>query len=211
MANASRREQILEAAMELFSGKGYHATSMRDIAERLGIQAGSLYVHISGKEELLYDIVDRAAEQFLEAARQAEEAARARGAGAEERLRTAVRAHLEVMAANLDTATVFFHEWKFLDPQRRAQIKAKRDAYESVFRRIVADGVAEGAFRPVDVRLAALAVLSLCNWFYQWYSPQGPLSASEIADRFVDLLLGGLRASPAAVADGKPAREAVRR
>lgn len=194
MANGERREQILRAAMERFSEKGYHATSMRDIADLLGIRAGSLYVHIAGKEDLLYEIVDRAAQQFLEAVDGAERRSAARDAGPEERLRRAIGAHLDVMAQNLDTATVFFHEWKFLDPERRARVRAKRDAYEGVFRRIVADGVAGGDFRDVDVRIAGLALMSLCNWFYQWYSPQGPLSAAAVGDAFADLLLAGLRA-----------------
>lgn len=191
-----RRDEILAAAMELFSDKGYHSTSMRDIADRLGLQAGSLYVHIRSKEEVLFEIVDRAADRFAEAIERARAEAEARGADPEAALRLAVRNHLQVVSDNLDTATVFFHEWKFLDPDRRALILAKRDAYEAAFRDLIAQGIDAGVFRPVDPRLAGLAVLSMCNWFYQWYSPAGPLSAHEIADRFVDLLLGGLRADP---------------
>lgn len=184
----SRREQILHTARQLFSDRGYHATSMRDIAEALGIQAGSLYVHIRSKEDVLFEIVDRCADQFLRALAPVLESPRP----APERLREALRAHLQVMARNLETATVFFHEWKFLDPERRQAVIRKRDEYEAGFRRIIAEGVAAGAFRPVDVRLAACAVLSMANWFYHWYSPAGPLSAEEIADRFADMILWGL-------------------
>lgn len=191
MAVANRREQILSTAVHLFSEKGYHATSMRDIAEALGLQAGSLYVHIQGKEELLYEIVDRGAEQFLAAVTPIAESDRPAPA----RLREAMRAHLRVMARNLDTAIVFFHEWKFLDADRRSRILAKRDRYERLFRAIIEDGVREGSFRPVDVRMAALAVLSMVNWFYHWYSPEGPLTADEVADRFADLVLRGLEAA----------------
>ncbi|HEX6988431.1 MAG TPA: TetR/AcrR family transcriptional regulator [Bacillota bacterium] len=193
-AGTNRRRQIVAAAMELFSDKGYHSASMRDIAERLGLQAGSLYVHIRSKEDVLFEIVDHAADRFADAVRSAQDQARAQGAGPDETLRLAVRNHLQVVAENLGTATVFFHEWKFLDPDRRARILAKRDAYEAAFRDIIAAGVGAGVFRPVDPRIAGLAVMSMCNWFYQWYSPAGPLSAHEIADRFVDLLLAGLRA-----------------
>lgn len=190
MAVASRREQILATAVQLFSARGYHATSMRDIAEALGLQAGSLYVHIEGKEELLFEIVDRGADQFLAAVAPVAAAPRP----APERLREAMRAHLRVMARHLDTATVFFHEWRFLDAGRRQRILAKRDRYEQLFRAIVADGVREGSLRPVDVPMAARAVLSMVNWFYHWYRPEGPLSADEVADRFADLVLHGLQA-----------------
>jgi len=192
-AGQNRRSDIVAAAMALFSEKGYHSTSMRDIADRLGLQAGSLYVHIRSKEDVLFEIVDEAADRFAAALEQARAEAAARRGGPEAALRLAVRNHLQVVADHLDTATVFFHEWKFLDPDRRARILAKRDAYEAAFRDLVAGGIEAGAFRPVDPRLAALAVLSLCNWFYQWYSPAGRLSAGEVADRFVDLLLDGLR------------------
>lgn len=190
MAVINRREQILTAAMRLFSEKGYHATSMRDIAEALGLQAGSLYVHIDSKEEVLFEIVDRAADQFIGTIAPVAAADRP----AAERLREALRAHLQVMARNLDTATVFFHEWKFLEGHHRAQIVAKRDQYEQHFRRIVADGIESGEFRPVDVRLAALALLSMANWFYHWFSPDGPLNATDVADGFADLILEGLKA-----------------
>lgn len=189
MSAPSRREQILATASQLFRDRGYHATSMRDIAEVLGLQAGSLYVHISSKEEVLFEIVDRGAQRFLDAVAPIAHAP----LPAPRRLREAMRVHLQVMARHLDMATVFFHEWRFLDGERRQRILAKRDRYEELFRRIVADGVAEGAFRPVDVKLAARAVLSIVNWFYHWYRPDGPLSAEEIADRFADLVLAGLQ------------------
>ena len=195
-----RRSEIVAAARELFSEKGYHSASMRDIAERLGLQAGTLYVHIRSKEDVLFEIVDQAADRFLEAVRQARAEAESRGASPEEALRLAMRSHLRVVAENLDTATVFFHEWKFLDDDRRALILAKRDAYESAIRDLIIQGIESGVFRPVDPRLAGLAVLSLSNWFYQWYSPAGPQSAEDIADAFADLLLAGLLGGPQAAA-----------
>src|SRR5690606_38672840 len=108
-------EAILKAAVELFSEKGYHATSMRDIAQRLGMQAGSLYAHIKSKDDLLFTILERAADQFMNAVRQALRSAEAQRLGAADRLRLAMRAHFAVMADNLATATVFFHELKAVD------------------------------------------------------------------------------------------------
>ncbi|PZN10119.1 MAG: TetR/AcrR family transcriptional regulator [Bacillota bacterium] len=189
--SSSRREEILAVAGQLFRQKGYHATSMQDIAERLRLQRGSLYAHIDSKEELLFEIADRAAERFLAAIEEAERAGRT----AAEKLRLAMRAHMAVLAGYRDTATVFLHEWRFLRDDLRHRILEKRDRYEQHWRRIIAEGVAGGEFRPVDDRFGALLALSAVNWAYQWYSPAGSLSPEQVADRFADLILEGLRAS----------------
>ena len=190
--STARREEILAVAGELFRQKGYHATSMQDIADRLQLQRGSLYAHIDSKEELLFEIVDRAAERFLAGIEQAWRA----GGSATERLRLALQAHMTVIAEHRDTATVFFHEWRFLRDDLRRQIQAKRDRYEARWRELIADGIARGEFRPVDPRFAALLALSAVNWSYHWYSPAGPLSPAAVADRFAELILDGLRLRP---------------
>ncbi|MBX5476563.1 MAG: TetR family transcriptional regulator [Clostridia bacterium] len=189
-ATRDRRADVVSAARRLFSRKGYHATSMQDLGEALGVQRGSLYAHIDSKEELLYEIVREGADAFLEALRPVVE----RPAPAAEKLRAAYRAHVGVIARRLDAATVFFHEWRFLGPERRADVLARRDAYEGLWRRIVEEGVASGEFRPVDAKLAAIWLLSSANWLYQWYRPDGPSSAEEIADQFATLALNGLGA-----------------
>jgi AcrR family transcriptional regulator len=121
-AGIARREQILEQAARLFSRRGYHATSMRDIGEATGMLAGSLYAHIASKEELLYEIVMQAAEQFLGGL----ETVRSSDLGPEEKLRRAIRAHIEVVAGNVDEARVFHHEWKALTGNRLAEARRLR-------------------------------------------------------------------------------------
>ncbi|WP_243123639.1 TetR/AcrR family transcriptional regulator [Thermaerobacter sp. FW80] len=193
--STARREEILTVAGELFRQKGYHATSMQDIADRLQLQRGSLYAHIDSKEELLFEIVDRAADRFLEGI----ERAWREGRTARERLRRALAAHMSVIADHRDTASVFFHEWRFLRDDLRRRIQVKRDRYEARWRELIADGVRRGEFRAVDPRFAALLALSAVNWAYQWYSPEGPLSPAEVAEAFADLILQGLegRGAPA--------------
>ena len=178
-----RKEQILEEAARLFGRRGYHATSMRDIGEATGMLAGSLYAHISSKEDLLFEIVLQAANQFLDRL----EAIRAVDLGPEERLRRAMRAHVGVVADNLDEAWVFHHEWKALTGERRNGVRRLRRRYEQLWDEIVRD--LPGA---ADPRFARLLVLSAANWTYTWYRPEGPLSPDEVADRFSDLLLAGL-------------------
>ena len=184
-----RRAHILKVANRLFSQKGYHSTSMRDLAAALGLTQGSLYNHFASKEELLFAIIDHVSDEFLAALEPIAQSE----ASPIEKLRAAVRVHLQVIAENLETATVFLNEWKFLSPDYKERIKAKRDRYEALFRAIIAQGVEQGELRSVDIKFATMLTLSALNWFYQWYSPKGPLTAEEIADRYVDLLLGGLR------------------
>lgn len=183
-----RKENVLEAAVTLFSRKGYHGTTVRDIAEESGMLSGSLYAHISSKEDLLFAIVDKAAGEFLAAI----EAVASDPGSAAHKLRAAMVAHLRVVAQSLDAATIFLHEWKALSPDRRAIIAQKRRAYERGLARIIREGVASGEFRPVDEKFARLLILSAVNWLYAWYDPAGPLSPEQVADRFAELLLSGL-------------------
>jgi AcrR family transcriptional regulator len=183
-----RKEQIYSTARSLFSERGYPATTVRDIAREMNMQAGSLYAHIDSKEDVLWEIVSRAAEQFLCAV----EPIALSGERPADKFREMVRAHVSVLADNLDDATVFLHEWKFLGSGRREAIAEMRNRYENLYRHIVEEGVLTGDFAPADPKMAALLVLSAVNWMPQWYSPSGPLSPREVADAFVELILKGL-------------------
>jgi AcrR family transcriptional regulator len=183
-----RKEQIYSTARSLFSERGYHATTVRDIARELNMQGGSLYAHIVSKEDVLWELVNRAAGQFLRAV----EPVAASGSAPADKLREMVRAHLRLVAANLGDATVFLHEWKFLGDERRATVAALRDRYENLYRGVIEEGIRSGEFAHADPKMAAMLVLSSVNWVPQWYNPSGPLSPEEVADRFVELILRGL-------------------
>jgi AcrR family transcriptional regulator len=189
MDYSPRKEQIVQTAGAMFSRQGYHATTMRDIARELNMQGGSLYAHIESKEDVLWEIVERAAGEFLAAVRPLADLP----LPAEVRLRRMLAAHVGVVARNLDNATVFFHEWRFLSAGRRAQIAAQRDAYEALFRRVIQEGIAAGEFPGADARLGALLALSAGNWLYQWFRPDGPLSAEAVAGQMADMIVAGLR------------------
>jgi AcrR family transcriptional regulator len=184
----TRQTQITATAERLFRQKGYLATTMREIAGSLGVRGASLYSHIDGKEELLWAIAWRAAGEFFAAL----EPVAASGEAPETKLRRAVVAHVGVVARNLDAAAVYFHEWRHLGPRRRAQFARRRDEYEALFRSILRSGVQAGVLAPVDEKFAALLVLSALNWTYQWYKPDGPLTAEEVGNLIADMLLHGL-------------------
>lgn len=184
----NRKQQIYSTARSLFSERGYPATTVRDIAREMNMQAGSLYAHIDSKEDVLWEIVDRAAGQFLEAV----EPIALSNIPPAEKLRRMVRAHVQVVADNLEDATIFLHEWKFLGEERRELVAARRNQYERLYRYVIDEGISTNDFGPADPKIAALLVLSAVNWLPQWYNPAGPLSPSQIADSFIELILRGL-------------------
>jgi len=188
MVETPRRQQIEDAASTLFRERGYAATSVRDIAQALNLQGGSLYAHMASKEDVLWSIVNRAADRF-----NTEVAPLAAATQPPSRLRAMIRAHVSVVTSAQKDASVFLDEWRFLSAERRAQIAARRDAYEALFRNAIADGIQVGVFDAVDVRITATAILSALNGIASWYRAGGPLSADEIADSYAELFLKALR------------------
>ena len=186
----SRRQQIEEAAGSLFRERGYRATTVREIGRALDIQGPSLYAHVASKEDVLWSIVTRAAERFEAAADSAE--SKASAAGPAERLRALVRAHVGVVTENVEHASAFVYEWKFLSPERRAEVRQRRDRYEERFRSLIADGVKSRAFGRVDPAVAATYILTALNGIPIWYRPEGRLSPDRIADEFAALAVRSL-------------------
>lgn len=185
----SRKQQILNTASRLFREKGYSATTMRDIASVMHIEAASLYHHIRSKEELLETICFEMAEKFITALKEVNDIY----FDAEQRMRMAITFHVQIMAGNIDQSAVFLNEWRSLVPEKLEEFKKLRNQYESEFRIIVSDGKKEDIFDDVDEKLAALTILSAVNWIYQWYNPSGKMSPGEIADQIANLLLSGIR------------------
>jgi AcrR family transcriptional regulator len=183
-----RESELLAAATRLFRRRGYHATSMQDLAEALGMNRGSLYHYIASKDDLLWSILDRTFDLLDERVVTLLEASDP----PLERLRRAIHAHLRVAADHADELSLIQIELRSLAPERRARLIERRDAYEAAWRRTLAAAVDAGAVRPVDVRLAGIGILSVCNWFTQWYRPDGDLDVDQIADVFAALFLEGL-------------------
>lgn len=190
MVELTRRQAIEDVASDLFRERGYAGTSIRDIARALSVQGASLYAHVTSKEDVLWAIVERAASRFEAAADLAERDADARRPGdPAEAIAALVRAHVEVLAADVDEAGVFVNEWRALGQEHRAAILARRDAYEARFRRRIEDGIAVGAFAMTDPAIASTTLLAALNGIAAWYDPEGRLPAGRIADHLVDLTL----------------------
>jgi TetR/AcrR family transcriptional regulator, cholesterol catabolism regulator len=190
---SARREELTRTAARLFAERGYHGTSLADIAGALGMQKASLYHHIASKEDLLWEVARRGADAFHAALDAVPE-----DAPATEKIRLALRGHLRVVAEQLDAATVFTREWRALGGDRRAEFIAERRRYEHRVRELFQEGVDGGELRTdLDVATAALLFLSAANWAYTWLRPGADTDA--LADRFFAVLLDGMRgyATPA--------------
>jgi len=184
-------EQIAQEAVRLFAEKTYPVIGMRDIADAVGLLPGSLYVHISSKEDLLLRIVEKGIQNYVDAISAAADS----DDPAPERLRAAFLAHFEVLTRSREQTRVAFFQWTYLSPEKQGRVIALRQQYEDLFVGIVRDGVRTGAFKPLrSPRLTVLAFIGMLNNATEWFSPTGPLSAKEIADELADTLLGGIQA-----------------
>jgi TetR/AcrR family transcriptional regulator, cholesterol catabolism regulator len=183
----SRKEELSRQAARLFAEKGYHGTSIGDLADSMGVQKGSLYAHIEGKEDLLYQTMRGGAAAFHGALDSVPDVA-----PPAEKVRLALRAHLRVVSEQLDVATVFVQEWKYLEGERLEEIVSERRRYEERIRELFREGRDLGELRAdLDVNAATLAFLSAANWAYTWLAPGADTDA--LADRFFALLLDGIR------------------
>ncbi|HEY7387832.1 MAG TPA: TetR family transcriptional regulator, partial [Bryobacteraceae bacterium] len=184
-------QRMLETAAELFSRKGYAATSTREIAAVLRIQKPSLYYHIESKEDLLYTICKSSLEQI----RKDVEHATARVAAPLERVRALVRAHLESMLRDQARHAATLSEMRALTPERLAEVIARRDAYEALVRSILLDAQKAGVLRnDIPAKYLCLYLLGLMNRVEVWYRPGGSLSPQQLASVFVTIFLTGASA-----------------
>ncbi len=184
----TRKDQIHQIATNLFKERGYTATSMRDLAKEIGVEAASLYSHISSKEEILQTVCFNIAQEFFEAIYGVKQL----NLTPEEMLCEAIKAHVHVIAHNLDAAPVFLNEWRFLSEPHLTEFKKMRDDYEEEFRQIISNGISNGYFEKKEVAFTVLTIFSSLNWIYQWYDPQGTKSIDEIGEELSQIILHGI-------------------
>ncbi len=180
--------EIFSAALHLFQQRGYHGTSMQDLADAVGMQKASLYYYIRSKEELLVTVCERGTGAFTQELSEIV----ASDANATEKLRRALECYLVALCEQLDLFTVFLREQKFLGEKQKKQLRGQGKQHGELLAAIVQQGIASGEFRQVNVTITTLAILGMCNWLYEWYSPHGALQPREIAALFSELVLNGL-------------------
>jgi AcrR family transcriptional regulator len=200
----ARRLEILRAAGKKFRVHGFAETGMRDIAAAADLSPANLYNYFQGKHEILFFCQDNSLDRMIAAL---ERARRARTSAAQ-RLRQVIVSHLRCVLDEVEGSAAHLLT-SALPPGLQRRLVAKRDRYEEGVRQLIAAGARSGEFAPCDPALAARAVLGALNFSVLWFSPEGPLTAAEIADGFADYLIRGLLAKPSISLSASSAREAL--
>jgi AcrR family transcriptional regulator len=185
----NRRKQIFETAARLIRRKGYEATTMRDIASELGIEAASLYHHIKSKEQILDLICFDMALKFSNAINEVNDIY----FNSEEKLRMCIHEHVKILTENPENAGVFLTAWRSLQEEQLTKFIKLRNDYEQGIKQIIREGVDEDIFDNVDLKFATLSILSTINGVNEWYKQDGEMTPTQIAIKLGDFIMGGLR------------------
>ena len=182
------REDILEAAAQVFRQKGFHGASMQDIAEAVNLQKASLYHHVSSKQEILLSILDRALELLLERI----SLISVQDISSDKKLQLMMREYMKILVENQDLAAVLLFEHRSLERKQHARHVPNRDKFEQLWKDVITDGVRTKIFQCDDSALATRALLGIMNWTMTWYNPDGSLNVEQIADQYANMMLNGL-------------------
>jgi len=186
---ASKKEFILKKAAQMFREKGFAATSMRDLAETVGIEAASLYNHIRSKNEMLESICFDVANRFtifmdeLESGNQ----------GTIKKIETLLRFHIKQMIETFEEVIVCDREWKHLDEPYLANFHNQRRSYRKRFAAIIEEGISKNEIKKIDAPTAVLIMLHSVNGIESWHRSTAKISAKDLEDNMVLIMVDGLR------------------
>jgi len=191
----TKRDAVLRMAAQSFNEKGFHATSLDDVAARLNVTKPTLYYYFKNKEEILFECVRIGLEMIDEAA---ENVARRGGTGIEQ-LFAVMRKYAEIVTMDFGMCLIRVGEDP-LQPAARRKLRQLKARIDRRFRSLIEQGIAEGDLAPRDAKIAAFTVAGALSWIARWYRPDGPLSPNDIAEQCISILVEGLvrRAEPLA-------------
>lgn len=182
------RDDILTAAAQVFSEKGFHGASMQDIAGEVNLQKASIYHHVSSKQEILFILLDQGLDILTEKVQNAI----LEPADPDEKLRRAICTYLTTITENQELAAVLLLEYRSLAANYLQDHIVKRDHFESIWRGLIEDGLQAQIFECDRPSISARALLGTLNWTVTWFSNDGPLTAEQIGNQYADLFLEGL-------------------
>jgi TetR/AcrR family transcriptional regulator len=188
--NASTRVKILKSAAKAFRKLGYHGATVEQIAAALHMKKGNLYYYFRNKEEILFACHQYSLDRLTQLLGEVE----ASGAAPDDKLRQLIVAFVHTILDELH-GTALFLDLEALTPAHLKAVIVRRDRFEHGVRRVLEEGMASGAFGRGDPKLLAFALFGAVNWIPRWFSPSGPATSQEIAERFAEYLISGLRAT----------------
>jgi TetR/AcrR family transcriptional regulator, cholesterol catabolism regulator len=183
------RDQILDVAAQIIRKKGFHATSMQDIADGVNLQKASLYHHVASKQEILLSLLDQALDLITERIRPIV----TQPGKASEKIPIACREYLSALTDRVDLVSVLFLEHRSLEPKYRGRHIPRRDRFEQMWRQLVQEGIDSGEIcNGTDAALTARTLLGVMNWTITWFRPDGSMTIEQIADYISSIALNGM-------------------
>ena len=183
-----KREAVLRMAAQLFNEKGYVASTLDEVAERLGVSKPTVYYYVKSKDEILFECVRTGLEMLEEAISEVEAA----GGHAMEKLLAAMHKYAEIVPQDFGMCVIRVGEDP-LPPESQRKLRGMKAGLDRVFRDLISQGIAEGSIAPCDPKIAAFTLAGALSWIGRWYRPDGEMDRKAIADGCIAVLMGGLR------------------
>ncbi|HRE50596.1 MAG TPA: TetR/AcrR family transcriptional regulator [Flavitalea sp.] len=187
--NSPRKEVILEKAAQLFRKKGFNATSMRDLAENVGVEAASLYNHIRSKEDILQEICFRVANKFMTNF----DEVNARDISPLAKLEAILRFNIRQMIHHYEEVYVSDREWKHLTDPYLSNLKNQRRIYRQRIASIIEEGIRAGEIKQIDAPTAVLIILHAVSGIESWHRSRQKISGELLEHNMTLILVGGLK------------------
>lgn len=185
----TKKQVIIEEAATLFRERGYSATTMRDIASKVGVEAASLYNHITSKEQILSKICFSLADTYTTKMDEIIETKES----PIDKIKELLFVHVEINAMSSPLASVMNDEWRHLTEPEKGEFLEKRRTYENKFICIIEDGIANGSIIDLDPKIALYTMLSSIRWLQHWYHANRDMAVEDLKDTIIGLLLNGIQ------------------
>jgi AcrR family transcriptional regulator len=182
------RDDILDAAAQVFREKGFHGASMQDVAAAVNLQKASLYHHVASKQEILLALLERALAMLTDQIGRVA----SQPLPADEKLRRMMRAYLSVLSESPDLSSVLLFEHRSLDKKNHARHVPQRDRFEGLWRDVINEGMRTHLFKFPDTGTVVRALMGMMNWTLTWYRPGGEKTIETIADEYAELMFHGM-------------------
>lgn len=183
----AKRQAVLSAAAQLFNERGFHATSLDDIAARLGVSKPTLYYYVKNKEEILLGCVRQGLQLMLGGI----EASRSAGGAALDQLTACMQVYARIVTQDFGMCLIRVGEEQISAPNR-AELRRIKAEIDHEFRRLVVQGVEEGSLAPCDPKMTAFVIAGALSWIGRWYQPGGDYSPEQVAEHCLRTLLAGV-------------------
>ena len=186
-----KRDAVLATAAQLFNERGFHATSLDDIAARLNVSKPTLYDYVKNKDEILIECVRNGLQMMTDGIEEKRKA----GGKAIDQLIACIRIYTGIVTLDFGMCVIRISDDE-MPAVNRAELRRLKSGIDMAFRRIITEGIAEGSFRPCDPKMAAFAVAGALGWIGRWYENGGDYNPEQIATQYIELLLNGILQPP---------------